>query len=164
MFPNWNDPPFLPVLWPQHGRAWKLPVIHSVSPIVAPVWMNGSLWLLSVSPRCLWSMQTDNPDASGNRPMHGSVSQWPRRPMPADANVRCALCVVVDVIYGVYVSGSWSSPTPVCDQAPGPDRGAGTHGHLPMRDQREPAAGGLLAERGESGKNTRLMSSTMISV
>lgn len=85
-----------------------------------PVWMNGSLLLLFVSPYCLWSKQTEivNPrlsDAVGNRLMHGSVSRWPRQSMPADAWRSTDWCasrvgLPADVIYNFM--------SPVLDPAP----------------------------------------------
>lgn len=46
-----------------------------------------------------------------------------------------------------------SSCSPVCSAPQGPDCGAGPHRHLPVSDQREPAARCLLAEGGKPGKS-----------
>lgn len=61
-----------------------------------------------------------------------------------------SFCATTALTAGVLPSPS--SCSPVCSAPQGPDCGAGPHRHLPVSDQREPAARCLLAEGGKPGK------------
>ncbi len=155
-WPEWPTPPSGIV---SRSTAVSESCRHSFSTaICGPTWMNGLLWLLSLSKK------SQRPIGVGNGLMHGSsvsvtsaVNACGCLMFPltsSDQRLCVGVCLCRRVWCNVDVFGSWLSCTAVRDQATGSDCGTGTDRQFPLWDQRKPTASGLLAERRKSGKST----------